>query len=235
MEHLVNFWPLLGAAVITVAFILRINPMLAIIAALLTSGFAAHLSFIKILELISSGFLKTRNLTLLTLLPLAVVGLMERHGLRERAQTLITKFNQMTCAKLLISYLFLRQLTASIGLTSLGGQPQMIRPIVAPMVEAIALKQNPQLENESREKLKALAAATDNIGLFFGEDIFVAFGAVALIATFMHEHSIHVELLHIALWGIPTAIFALLIHSARIYSIQRKLLPQHSNTKMEKN
>ena len=86
MEHLVNFWPLLGVAVITVAFILRINPMLAIIAALLTSGFAAHLPFIKILELIGSGFLKTRNLTLLTLLPLAVVGLMERHGLRERAQ-----------------------------------------------------------------------------------------------------------------------------------------------------
>lgn len=167
MEHLVNFWPLLGVAVITVAFILRINPMLAIIAALLTSGFAAHLPFIKILELIGSGFLKTRNLTLLTLLPLAVVGLMERHGLRERAQTLITKFNQMTCAKLLISYLFLRQLTASIGLTSLGGQPQMIRPIVAPMVEAIALKQNPQLDDTSREKLKALAAATDNIGLYF--------------------------------------------------------------------
>ena len=119
MEHLVNFWPLLGVAVITVAFILRINPMLAIIAALLTSGFAAHLPFVKILELIGSGFLKTRNLTLLTLLPLAVVGLMERHGLRERAQTLITKFNQMTCAKLLISYLYLRQLTASIGLTSL--------------------------------------------------------------------------------------------------------------------
>ena len=231
MEHLVNFWPLLGVAVITVAFILRINPMLAIIAALLTSGFAAHLPFVKILELIGSGFLKTRNLTLLTLLPLAVVGLMERHGLREGAQTLITKFNQMTCAKLLISYLFLRQLTASIGLTSLAGQPQMIRPIVA----AIALKQNPQLDNTSREKLKALAAATDNIGLFFGEDIFVAFGAVALIATFMHEHNIHVELLHIALWGIPTAIFALLIHSARIYSMQRKLLPYQSNAKMEKN
>jgi uncharacterized membrane protein len=235
MEHLVNFWPLLGVAVITVEFILRINPMLAIIAALLTSGFAAHLPFVKILELIGSGFLKTRNLTLLTLLPLAVVGLMERHGLREGAQTLITKFNQMTCAKLLISYLFLRQLTASIGLTSLAGQPQMIRPIVAPMVEAIALKQNPQLDNTSREKLKALAAATDNIGLFFGEDIFVAFGAVALIATFMHEHNIHVELLHIALWGIPTAIFALLIHSARIYSMQRKLLPYQSNAKMEKN
>ena len=127
------------------------------------------------------------------------------------------------------------RLPCSIGLTSLGGQPQMIRPIVAPMVEAIGLKQNPQLDNESRDKLKALAAATDNIGLFFGEDIFVAFGAVALIATFMHEHNIQVELLSIALWGIPTAIFALLIHSARIYSMQRKLLPHQNNTKMEKN
>ena len=50
----------------------------------------------------------------------------------------------------------------------------MIRPIVAPMVEAIALKQNSQLSDKSREEFKALAAATDNIGLFLAR-IFCCF------------------------------------------------------------
>ena len=32
-----------------------------------------------------------------------------------------------------------------------------------------------------REKVKAYAAATDNVGLFFGEDIFIAIGSIILI------------------------------------------------------
>ena len=31
------------------------------------------------------------------------------------------------------------------------------------------------------EKVKAYAAATDNVGLFFGEDIFIAIGSIVLI------------------------------------------------------
>jgi uncharacterized membrane protein len=224
MSNLVNYWPLLGIAVITAAFLFRINPMLAVIVAAITTALAAHFPVLKVLDLIGDGFLKTRNLTLLTMLPLGVIGLMERHGLREKAQNLIIGFKNMTIPRLLICYLFFRQLTASIGLTSLGGHPQMVRPIISPMVEAIAEQENPALESGDKDKLKALAAATDNIGLFFGEDIFIAFGAVALIATFMNEQHIKVELLHVALWGIPTAFFALLIHALRIYLITRKVL-----------
>lgn len=208
--------PLIGIAVIMLGFILRINPMLAILLSALVSGVAAKLVPLDILNTIGNCFIKTRNLSLLVMLPLAMVGLMERHGLRERAQTLIATFTSMTVTKLLFTYLLLRQLTASVGLNSLGGHPQMVRPILAPMVERLALIKKHNLSDTSRETLKALAAATDNIGLFFGEDIFVAFGAVALMTTFLNDQHIKVEMLHVALWGIPSAVFALVLHGFMI-------------------
>lgn len=230
MHAAVNYWPLIGIAVISLTFVLRLNPLLGVLAAAIASAVAANFPLWTILEQFGEYFLKTRNLTLLTLLPLGVIGLMERHGLREKAQDVICKFRQMTVPRLLISYLLARQLTASIGLTSLGGQPQMIRPIIAPMVEAIAVRDKSQLNSAQIDRLKALAAATDNVGLFFGEDIFIAFGAVALIAAFMNENNLPVELLNVALWGIPTALFAFVIHSTRIWLIDKFLVKKSAES-----
>ncbi|MBX9865832.1 MAG: DUF969 domain-containing protein [Burkholderiales bacterium] len=222
MNVVVNLWTLLGILVITLAFILRVNPMLAVIISAIVTAFAAKISLNDILVLLGNGFLKTRNLSLLIFLPLAAVGLMERHGLREKAQLLITNFKSITISKLLIIYLGLRQLSASVGLNSLGGQPQMVRPILAPMVEKILDTQYPNLDSPNRERFRALCAASDNVGLFYGEDIFVAFGAVALMSTFLHDHQIKVEMLNIALWGIPTACCAFFIHSLNIIYAERK-------------
>jgi uncharacterized membrane protein len=58
-----------------------------------------------------------------------------------------------------------------------------------------------------------MSAATDNVGLFFGEDIFVAFGAIVLMQTILQAEGIEVNPLHMALWGIPTAITAFIIHA----------------------
>ena len=74
-----------------------------------------------------------------------------------------------------------------------------------------------------KEKVRAYAAATDNIGVFFGEDIFIALGAVLLMQGFFAEHGIVLEPLHIALWGIPTAICAFLIHAARLLRMDAQL------------
>lgn len=74
-----------------------------------------------------------------------------------------------------------------------------------------------------RDKLRAYSAATDNVGLFFGEDIFVAFGAIVLMTTFLKEAGIEVEPIHVALWGIPTAICAFVIHAWRLGRLDRML------------
>ncbi|HGS7529816.1 TPA: DUF969 family protein [Klebsiella pneumoniae] len=133
MQEAISLWPLIGIAVIVVGFVLRFNPVLVVIISGIVTGVAAHMPIATILEKLGEGFLNTRNLPFILLLPLAVIGLLERHGLKERAQAWIAKIHSATAGRLLIVYLFVREATAALGLTSLGGHPQMVRPLLAPM------------------------------------------------------------------------------------------------------
>ena len=103
------------------------------------------------------------------------------------------------------------------------GDPQTVRPLVAPMAEAAAEKQHGNLDDNIREKVKALSAATDNVGLFFGEDIFIAIGSILLIQGSMHGFGIELSPIHLSLWAIPTAICAFLIHGTRLLLFDRGL------------
>ena len=219
----VNLWPLIGVAIIIAGFVLRFNPMLVVIITAIGTALAAGFPIEKVLTTIGTGFVKTRNLPLIILLPLAIIGLLERHGLRQHAQRWISSIKSATAGRLFIVYLAARQLTAAVGLTSLGGHPQMVRPLLAPMAEGATENRYGKLPPKVRDKLRAFSAATDNVGLFFGEDIFVAFGAIVLMTTFLREAGINVEPIHVALWGIPTAITAFLIHATRLYRLDKTL------------
>jgi len=219
----VSLWPLIGVAVIIAGFVLRFNPMIVVIGAAIVTACAAGFGVVQTLNAIGTGFLKTRNLPLALVLPLATIGLLERHGLRQHAQAWIQRFRNATAGQLLIVYLAVRELAASVGLTGLGGHAPMVRPLVAPMAEGAAEARHGPLPDRVRYKLRAMAAATDNVGLFFGEDIFVAFGAIVLITTFLHEAGITVEPLHVALWGIPTAIVAFVVHAFRLYRLDGQI------------
>ncbi|MFD2368257.1 DUF969 domain-containing protein [Pseudoduganella sp. GCM10020061] len=217
METAVNLWPLVGVAVIAAGFLMRANPMLVVIAACAATGLAAAMPPVAILESLGAAFIKTRNLPLIVLLPLAAIGLLERFGLKEHAQATVAKIRAATTSRLLIVYLAVREISAAGGLTSLGGHPTMVRPLVAPMAEAAAERDHPKLSDKLRYRIRAMVAATDNVGLFYGEDVFVAFGAVVLMHTFMVAEGVQVEPLHIALWGVPTAICAFFIHAWRLH------------------
>jgi len=217
-----SYWPLVGVALVVIGFALRLNPALIVVVAGLVTGLVAGKTPVQVLELLGESFTKQRYLTVF-LLTLPVIGLLERHGLKEHAQAWITRLRGATAGRLLIAYLGARQIASALGLTSLGGHPQTVRPLLAPMAEAAAEARHGPLPEHSRERLKALSAATDNVGLFFGEDIFIAFGAVLLMQGFYAEHGIVLEPLHIALWGIPTAICAFVIHGARLARLDRRL------------
>jgi uncharacterized membrane protein len=217
-----SLWPLAGVALVVLGFALRLNPAMVVVGAGLATGLIAGKSPVAVLELLGEAFVKNRFLALF-LLALPVIGLLERHGLREHAQAWVTRLRGATTGRILIAYLALRQLAASVGLTSLGGHPQMVRPLVAPMAEGAADARHGEISEASRERIKALSAATDNVGLFFGEDVFIAFGAVLLMQGFFAEHGIVLEPLHIALWAIPTALCAFAIHASRLYRFDRML------------
>jgi uncharacterized membrane protein len=226
MDPTVSLWPLVGVAVIVAGFVLRFNPALVVIAAAVTTGLVAGLGPLGTLAAIGTGFLKTRSLILALVLPLAAIGLLERHGLRQHAQDWIRRFRSATAGQLLTVYLGARELCAAAGLTALGGHAPMVRPLVAPMAEGAAEQAHGPLPDAVRWRLRAMAAATDNVGLFFGEDIFVAFGAIVLITTFLHEAGLDVEPLRVATWGIPTAVAAFLVHAWRLRRLDRTLARQ---------
>ena len=213
---------LLGVAVVVAGFLIRLNPLLVIAAAALTTGLAAGFGPVEILAAFGKAFKDNRYVSAVWLI-LPVIGLLERYGLQERARLLIARIRAVTVGRLLLVYFIIRQIAASLGLTSLGGHPQMVRPLIAPMAEAAAEKEIGPLPDETRYRIRAEAAAVDNVALFFGEDIFLAFGAVLLIQGFYARNGIQLDPLSIALWALPTAIAAFVIHAVRIWWVQRSL------------
>ena len=67
-----------------------------------------------------------------------------------------------------------------------------------------------------------MAASTDNVGLFFGEDIFLAVASILLIKGFLESQGIIVTPLELSVWAIPTAVAALVIHGTRVLRMDRK-------------
>jgi uncharacterized membrane protein len=68
-----------------------------------------------------------------------------------------------------------------------------------------------------------MAAGTDNVGLFFGEDIFIAIGSILLMVGFLATAGITIDPIHLSMWAIPTAIVAFLLHGGRLILFDRKL------------
>lgn len=215
-------WPLVGVAVVVLGFIARFNPLLVVAVAVLATGLAAGLTPVEVVSAFGKAFNENRYVGLVWLV-LPVIGLLERSGLQERAKTLISRVRSATTGRLLLLYLFLRQITAALGLNSLGGHAQMVRPLVAPMAEAAAENRHGPISDETRQLVRANAAAVDNIGVFFGEDIFIAMSSILLIRGVLEQSGVLVEPLHLSLWAIPTAIAALLIHGTRLLLLDRRL------------
>ena len=213
---------LLGVAVVVVGFAARFNPLLVVVAAALVTGLCAGIAPTAVLAALGKAFNENR-LVSLAFLVLPLIGVLERAGLQERAKALIARFRGVSVGPLLIAYLLFRQITAAIGLISVGGHAQTVRPLVAPMAEAAAEVRAGELAPAVRDRIRAMASATENVGVFFGEDIFVAIGSILLMVGFLAQSGIHLDPLQLSVWAIPTAIAAFLIHGARLVLFDRAL------------
>lgn len=213
---------LIGIVVVVIGFMARLNPLLVVTAAALVTGLAGGMGPVEVVETFGKAFKENRYVSVVWVV-LPVIGLLERAGLQERATTLIGQVRAATTGRLLLLYLVLRQATAALGLTSLGGHAQMVRPLIAPMAEAAAEPHHGDLPDDTRQLIRAHSAAADNIGLFFGEDIFIAIASILLIKGFLEQNGIIVEPLHLSVWAIPTAVVALLVHGTRLMMLDRQL------------
>jgi uncharacterized membrane protein len=211
---------LAGILVIAAGFMLRFNPLLVVVASALVTGLAAGHDPVTIVSAFGKAFNDNRYITIVYIV-LPVIGILERHGLQARARDLIGRVRGATMGRLLLVYLLFRQITAALGLTSIAGPAQTVRPLIAPMAEAAAETQAPGASDP--ERVKALAAATDNVGVFFGEDIFIAIGSILLMKGVLQSYGIDLPPLQLSVWAIPTAIAASVIHGTRLLLADRRL------------
>jgi uncharacterized membrane protein len=218
----INYWPLIGIALVVLGFALKFNPMLVVTVSAIATGLIAGMDPVEVVSTFGKAFNDNRIIAIVWIV-LPVIGLLERFGLQQRAGAVIRSMKNATTGRLLILYLVYRQITAAIGLHSTAGHPQTVRPLVAPMALAAAEKQHGELTEDEAEKVKAYSAATDNVGLFFGEDIFFAIGSIVLIQATLAGYGYDLTPLQLALWAIPTAISAFVIHATRLMLFDRRL------------
>jgi uncharacterized membrane protein len=213
---------LVGLLIVVVGFVLRLNPLLVVTCAGIATGLAGGLAPGAVLAAFGKAFAENRYVAIVWLV-LPVIGLLERAGLKEHARELIAHIRAATTGRLLLAYFVLRQVTAAMGLTSLGGHAQMVRPLIAPMSEGAAESRYGDLPDDTRFHIRAHAAGVDNVALFFGEDIFIAIGSILLIKGVLEQNGIRIEPTHLAAWAVPTAVAALVIHGVRLMLLDRRL------------
>jgi uncharacterized membrane protein len=213
---------LIGILIVVAGFAARLNPLLVVTVAGLATGLASGLGPVEVVAAFGKAFVESRYVAIVWLV-LPVIGLLERAGLKERARAVIAGVPAATAGRVLMIYFAIRQATAALGLISLGGHAQMVRPLVAPMAEGAAENRFGTLPPATRFRIRAHASAADNVAVFFGEDIFIAIGSILLIKGFLEQNGVSVEPARLALWAVPTAVAAWLIHNARLLLLDRSL------------
>ena len=205
MEYL----PLIGILIIVIGFILKVDTIAVVIVAGLVTGLVSGLSIIEVLALLGQGFTDNRLVTLFVL-TLTMIGLSERYGLKDQAVYLINKIKGLTVGRFLSLYLFIREISGFFSLR-LGGHPQFIRPLIEPMAQASAVANYEGVDDDTEERIKAQAAAMENIGNFYAQNTFVGAAGTLLISGTLDSLGYEAPAARIAVASLAVAGIALLM------------------------
>lgn len=220
---------LIGILIVIIGFTLKLDTIAVVLSAGILTGLVADLSINEILTTLGSTFVAQRAITLF-ILTLPVIGMCERFGLKERAATLISNAKSLSVGKLLTLYALVRQVAAALSIR-MSGHPQFVRPLVNPMAQGAATNKHGKLETEDEDKIKASAAAMDNYGNFFGQNLFMASSGVLLIASTLSEQGYTVDGLAIAKASIPIAVILFIMVFTQNYFLDKSLNRKYSKKK----
>lgn len=220
---------LVGILVIIVGFALKLDTIAVVVTAGLTTGLVAHMSIGEILNTLGEAFVTNRT-TCLFMLIVPIIGLCERYGLKAKAVMLIKKASNLSTGILLSGYTFVREATIAMGVT-LGGHPQFVRPLVSPMAEGAAVAKYGELDQEDIDKIRAYSAASDNIGNFYAQNVFMANSGILLIASTLEGLGIKVDALELSKVAIPVAVIAFVLWIVQNVMLDRKLKKKYEGRK----
>lgn len=223
----IEFIRLIGIVIIVVGFALKLDVLAVVLIAGLATGLVAGMSPVAILETLGESFINNRLMSIF-LISLPVIALIEYYGLKEKSADLISRIRNATAGKVLILYTFIRWAAAAMSVR-LGGHVQFVRPLILPMAQAAGLKSKngEPLTEEEDDLIKGLAAAAENYGNFFGQDIFTAASGVVLIQGTLVAAGYDISLASIAqssiYAGVAMLVLALIQYSYFDYKIRKVL------------
>lgn len=211
---------LIGVVIVIAGLLFRFNPLLVVLVAGFATGMVAGMSPLDILSAIGQAFVTNRYMSLLILV-LPVIGILERFGLREKAEDIIRSMRTLTAGRVMFAYQIFRQVTVGLGL-QLGGHPSFIRPIIAPMTEAAAAREGATSAGWV-DRIRGMSASSENYGNFFGQLLFPAAGGLLLIKGVLENAGYKADLLVMAQYAIPTAVAAAIIAFIRYMLLDRAI------------
>ncbi|WP_050635460.1 DUF969 domain-containing protein [Candidatus Stoquefichus sp. SB1] len=171
---------LIGILIIVVGFALKLDVLAVVIVSGIVTGLVAGMDFFKILEILGNSFVTNRLMSIFLII-FPVIAIIERYGLKERAAYLIGKIKNASAGKVLCIYSVIRSAASALNVR-IGGHVQFVRPLILPMSEAAAeTAKGEHITEAEDEEIKGLAAAVENYGNFFAQNVFPASSGVVLI------------------------------------------------------
>ena len=210
---------LIGVLIVLIGFVFKIETLFVVVVAGISTGLVAGLSIQEILTILGQSFVDNRMVSLFVL-TLPVIGVLERNGLRQRAVDLIGRIQSLTTGRIALVYVFIRFIAMSIRIS---GHPQFVRPLIQPMAKAAAVSKFGDVESED-DDIKAISAAAENYGNFFGQNLFAGSAGVLLITSTMSSFNYDVSAVDVAVASIIMAVLAFLVTAIQFILYDRKLL-----------
>lgn len=216
---------LLGILIIIIGFALKKDAILIIICSAIVTALVGGLGIGGLLETLGTSFVKNRNIAIFILIIL-VTATLERNGLKEVAKKLINKFKNASAGGIAGLYAVMRGIFSAFNI-SFGGVAGFVKPIILPMaigsVETKVKEPNPQ----HIEEIKGICSASENIGNFFCNVLFVGSSGALLVQGTLKDLGYDVSLIDLARVEIPVAILALITAITYFYFKDKKLYKKY--------
>jgi uncharacterized membrane protein len=235
-----------GIVVVLVGFALRLKPTVVVVVAALVTGLAAQMPLLSehaalarvpgvawltkpgaegLLDMLGRAFADNRLMTLF-IITLPAIGLSERFGLQGQAARVIRQLRASSVGSLLIVYQIFRVVTGIAGIR-LGGHPTFVRPFVFPMALGAATLAASEREHDVRasdiERLKAAAAASENYGNFYGQNLSPVQPGILLVYGVLSGLGYTVSLWRLVFFAIPIAALSVVLGAIQFWLFGRRL------------
>lgn len=229
---------LVGVLIVVLGFALKLDSILIIFLAAVSTALVGGLGFGGLLEALGTNFVANRSMAIFVMMVL-IVGTLERNGLKEAAVDLMNKVKGATAGKLICAYGILRSIFGAFNV-GFGGTAGFARPVLLPMTEGAVKNQGHEMSEEHLEDVKGMTAAMENFSWFFFQVLFVGGSGGVLVQGTLKSLGYQVELVELAAIEIPIALIALVVSCVVTMVTDNKLTKKYygngkTKTKGSKN